>query len=158
MMTPRVPETTIPSTTRAVGGFFLAMGGVHVGIVSADTETYRHFADRALFGFVRTGWSDIFMASPHLWGLALAAAELLMGVLLLSGGRPSRIGWIGVVTFHVLLMLFGWGIWAWCLPALFFLVRSARKDWAPLAGQAPSGMPGTAAPTGQQSRTPAHDR
>lgn len=43
-----------------VGGFFLSMGGVHLGIVAADTGFYRHFADGALFSFVRHGWADVF--------------------------------------------------------------------------------------------------
>lgn len=36
-----------------VGGFFLVMGGVHLGLVSADPEVYRHVADHGLFAF---GW------------------------------------------------------------------------------------------------------
>ena len=132
---PHQPTAAVPAMTRAVGGFFLAMGGIHVGIVAADPETYRHFADQPLFGFVRSGWADIFMASPAVWGLVLAAAELLMGALLLRGGPAARIGWLGVITFHVLLMLFGWGIWAWCVPALYVLVRGARRDWSRLPGR-----------------------
>jgi hypothetical protein len=110
------------------------MGGVHIGIVAADTETYRHFADGALFGFVRTGWAEVFMANPMVWGLLLAAGEILMGTLLLRGGSSARAGWVCVVAFHVLLMLFGWGFWAWSVPALFVLVRGARTDWRRLAG------------------------
>jgi hypothetical protein len=113
-----------------VGAFFIAMGGVHVGVVGADTETYRHFADQALFGFVRDGWSDVFMAHPAFWGLCLAAGEILLGAFLLIGGRAGRIGWIGVLAFHVLLSLFGFGIWLWCLPALALLGTLAHADWA----------------------------
>ena len=80
-----------------VGGFFLTMGGVHVGLVSADTDVYRRFADEALFGFVRDGWQDIFMAQPALFGLLLAAGEITLGVLLLRGGRAATVGWAGVV-------------------------------------------------------------
>jgi hypothetical protein len=111
-----------------VGGFFLTMGGVHVGLVSADTDVYRRFADEALFGFVRDGWQDIFMAQPALFGLLLAAGEITLGVLLLRGGRAATVGWAGVVAFHLLLMLFGLGIWVWCLPALALLVLLARRD------------------------------
>ena len=124
----------VPWRTRAAGGFFLTMGGVHIGIVAADTETYRHFADGALLGFVRTGWAEVFMANPVVWGLLLAAGEILMGSLLLRGGSTARVGWVCVVAFHVLLMLFGWGFWAWSVPALFVLVRAARTDWRQLGG------------------------
>ena len=32
---------------RVVGGFYLSMGGVHVGIVAVDPAVYRSFADAA---------------------------------------------------------------------------------------------------------------
>lgn len=111
-----------------VGGFYLSMGGVHLGIVAADPETYRHFADSGLFGFVREGWQDIFMSSPEVFGLLLAAGETILGVLLLLGGRAALVGWAGVITFHLLLMLFGLGVWLWCIPALALLVHLARQD------------------------------
>jgi hypothetical protein len=111
-----------------VGGFFLSMGGVHLGLVAADPETYRHFADAGLFPFVRDGWQDVFMAAPAVFGLLLAAGETVLGVLLLRGGRAATVGWAGVIAFHLLLMLFGFGIWVWCLPALVLLVHLARRD------------------------------
>ena len=111
-----------------VGGFFLVMGGVHLGLVSADPEVYRHFADQGLFAFVRDGWQDIVMAAPRVYGLLLMAGEVLAGVLLLTGGRAARVGWIAVIVFHVLLMLFGWWIWVWSVPALALLTWLARRD------------------------------
>lgn len=111
-----------------VGGFYLSMGGVHLGLVAADSATYRHFADGALFPFVRDGWQQVFMANPTLFGLLLMAGESVLGVLLLLGGRAAVIGWVGVITFHVLLMLFGFGFWVWCVPALVTLGLLARRD------------------------------
>ena len=118
-----------------VGGFYLSMGGVHLGIVAADPQFYGPFADRALLPFVRNGWADVFMATPVFWGLCLVAGETALGVLLLIGGRAAKLGWAGVIAFHVLLMLFGWGIWVWCLPALAVLVPSAIRDWPQLTRQ-----------------------
>ena len=112
-----------------VGGFFLVMGGVHLGIVAADPTTYDGFADHGFFGFVRTGWTDIVMANPAAWGLLLMAGELTLGTLLLAGGRAARLGWIGVITFHALLMLFGWWAWVWAVPALALLITLARRDF-----------------------------
>jgi hypothetical protein len=114
-----------------VGGFFLVMGGVHLGLVAADAQVYQHFADHGLFGFVRTGWREIVMAAPAVYGLLLMAGEVTAGTLLLLGGRPARAGWVVVITFHVLLLLFGWGFWAWSVPALALLVPLARRDWTP---------------------------
>lgn len=115
-----------------VGGFFLVMGGVHLGLVAADPQVYEHFADRGLFGFVRTGWREIVMAAPAFYGLLLAAGEVTAGALLLAGGRAARVGWVAVIVFHALLMLFGWGVWIWSVPALAVLVILARRDWARL--------------------------
>jgi hypothetical protein len=111
-----------------VGGFYLSMGGVHLGLVAADPETYRHFADAGLFAFVRDGWQEIFMAHPVMFGLMLAVGEAVLGGLLHVGGRFASVGWAGVVAFHLLLMLFGFAIWLWCVPALAALVYLARSD------------------------------
>jgi hypothetical protein len=136
-----VPATTRPEHTLGrrgrlvVGGFFLTTGGVHLGIVAADTEFYRHFADHALFAFVRQGWTHVFMAAPTGFGLGLFAGETALGLLLLAGGRLARIGWSGVIAFHVLLLLFGPGFWLWSVPTLAVLVPLARLDWPSLASR-----------------------
>ena len=114
---------------KVTGGLFLVTGGVHLGIVAAGTRFYEHFADRGLFAFVREGWADIFMAAPVFWGLCLMAGEIVLGTCLLAGGRWARFGWLGVIAFHLLLMLFGVGIWAWSLPALAVLVPLTVADW-----------------------------
>lgn len=127
----RPDGSTRPGTRRAgriVGGFFLFTGGVHLGIVGADPQYYRDFARGALLPFVRTGWAEVFMAHPALWGLALALGETALGVLLMLGGRWARLGWAGVIAFHVALMLFGWGFWLWSAPVLALLVPLAAAD------------------------------
>lgn len=112
---------------RTVGGFFLFTGGIHVGIVAADTELYRDFASAAP-AWVQEAWQEVFMAAPVTWGLLLAAAEVTLGLLLLSHGTAVRVGWAGVIAFHVGLLSFGWGIWLWSVPALVVLVLASRAD------------------------------
>ncbi|GAA4743977.1 hypothetical protein GCM10023350_30870 [Nocardioides endophyticus] len=136
--TPTTPATerTRPERVRTrhavgrqlVGGFFLVMGGVHLGLVAADPQIYRPFADAGLFAFVRDGWQEIVMAAPTVWGLLLMGGEIVLGALLLIGGRAARWGWYGVISFHVLLMLFGFGFWLWSVPALVLLTVLARRD------------------------------
>lgn len=121
---PRRPRLT----RKVVGGFYLSMGGVHLGIVAANPLFYAPFAHSAHFAFVRSAWSQIFMAHPSLWGLALAAGETTIGVFLLTGGKWARFSWVAVIAFHLALMLFGWGIWLWSVPALAFLIPAARSD------------------------------
>jgi hypothetical protein len=111
-----------------VGRFFLFTGGIHVGIVATDAQAYRPFADQALVPLVRSAWHDVFMAAPELWGLCLAAGEVTLGTLLLLGPRAAWLGWVGVIAFHLLLMLFSWGIWLWCVPALVILNVLAIPD------------------------------
>ena len=125
--------TRVAST--AVGGFFLAMAGIHVGIVAADTEVYRHFADGAFFDVVHVLWRDVFMAQPQVWGLLLALGEVGIGVLLLIGGRAALIGYAAAIVFHLALMLFGWGAWLWSLPALALLTWLMRREAAAVASQ-----------------------
>jgi hypothetical protein len=125
----------LPAIRRFVGGFYLTMGGVNAGIVFADPTTYAHFADGSFLGFVRSTWRDVVMSTPALWGMLLAGGEIVLGVLLLRGGRGARIGWAGVLVFHVLLMLFGPGTWVWCIPVLVVLLPVARADWPNLADE-----------------------
>ncbi len=140
-----------PGATVAAGGFFVCMGGIHVGLVSADPEVYGGFADRALFGFVERGWSDVFMAAPAVWGLLLAGFEIAVGAALLSGGLPARAGWVLASAFQVLLMLFGWGLWLWSVPAVTLFVLGARRDWAALCGRARETRDGRP-PAGEDAR------
>lgn len=114
---------------KIVGGFFLYTGGVHLGIVAAGPHIYAPFADGALFTPVAEAWARIFMGAPVPWGLALSAGEAALGVMLLRGGVWAKVGWAGVIAFHLGLMLFGWGFWLWSIPALAFLVPAALADW-----------------------------
>jgi hypothetical protein len=136
-MSTGLPESGTGTLRRAVGCFFLFTGGVHLGMVAADVEVYRHFADGSLVPFVRDAWTDIFMAHAAVWALLVMTGELAMGVLLLRGGTAAKVGWVGVIAFHVALLLFGWGFWLWSVPVLAFLFWAARRDWPALGGAVP---------------------
>jgi hypothetical protein len=122
------PERLARLGRRTMGGLYLVSAGVHVGIVAADTELYRRFADGALLPWVRTAWRAVFMAQPVGWGLALAAGELAVGTAILSGGRWTRLGLLAAIAFHVALMPFGFGFWAWSVPMLVLLVALWRSE------------------------------
>jgi hypothetical protein len=125
-----VPSHHVPLVRRLVGELFLVTTGVHVGIVMTDAGSYRDFADSAVPG-VRSAWADVFMAHPAFWGLAVAAGELTIAVLILLGGRWARLGLLGAIGFHVALLLFGWGFLLWCVPALALLVALYRREVRP---------------------------
>lgn len=121
-----------PGYTAAAGAFYMFTAGIHAGIVAADAQFYRPMAEQSPWGFVRVGWAEIFMAHPHGWGLFAAALEAFLGVLLLTGGRASRVGWVGIIAFQVALVLFGWGFLLWSVPFGMLLVLGARHDWRSL--------------------------
>lgn len=121
-----------PRVTTVVGALYLVAAGSHVGLVSADPTVYEGFAEQGLFGFVRSGWAEIVMAHPRAWIYLLALGEATLGALLLTGGRASRAGWAGVLAFHALLLLFGWGFWLYAVPAGALLAWLARRDFPSL--------------------------
>ena len=112
----------------AIGGFYLVMAGINIGIVVADAETYRHFADQGLFAFVRNGWLDIVMAAPGVWIGLLAAGEIVIGIALLAGGRWTVPGFVAIVAFHLALVLFGWWILVWSGPILLLMALVIRRE------------------------------
>lgn len=114
---------------KIVGGLFLYAGGIHLGIVAAGPTFYASFAREAFIPLVGQAWDEIFMAAPAAWGLVLSLGEAALGVLLLRDGTWARVGWAGVITFHLALMVFGWGFWLWSVPALAFLIPAAITDW-----------------------------
>lgn len=120
-----------------VGRFLLWTSGIHVGIAAADPSIYRHFADGAVMGWVERGWNGVFMANPRPWGLAVAAGELTLALLLLHGGRAAKVGWLGVIGFQVALVLFGWGFVIWSAPALAVLVPVVWREWPQLSAREP---------------------
>lgn len=123
------PATQIPSATiwRAILWGFVALfasgAGIHTVLALTTPRSYDGFADAALFNWTTDAWQNTFMAHPTLWALLLAAGELTIAVLLV---KIRRLGYVAVILFHLALMLFGWGFWLWCVPALAFAVPAAR--------------------------------
>jgi hypothetical protein len=127
-------RTTAPIDTavawRLIHRAFVALFGlgalVHAGLALTTPDSYRPFADAAFFDWVYDGWQNIFMAHPTLWALLLGAGELLIAVLLVEA---RRLGYVAVIVFHLALMLFGWGFWLWCVPALAFAVPATVHEF-----------------------------
>ncbi len=74
--------------------------------------------------------------------MGVAAGELTLGLLLLRGGYAAKIGWLGVIGFHLALVLFGWGFLIWSAPALAALVVLSWRDWPRLSIREPTPAPG----------------
>ena len=119
--------TRASAIDRVIGGFFLVMAGINIGLVVVDGSVYRHFAEGGLFEFVSTGWRTIVMEHPGFWIGLLAAGELAIGAAILAGSRWARAGYAAAVTFQLALMLFGWGFWVWSVPAITVLTLAVRS-------------------------------
>jgi hypothetical protein len=122
------PEPSLWAMRVSIGGFYLVMAGINIGILEADSGTYRHFADSGLFPFVRHQWQDIVMAAPGVWIGLLAAGEILIGAALVAGGRWTLVGYTAIVAFHVALVLFGWGVLMWSVPVLLLMAVAIRRE------------------------------
>jgi hypothetical protein len=122
----RSPGST--TTRLVIGGFYLVMAGINIGVVVGDAETYRHFADGAVFAFVRDGWLDIVMTAPGVWIGLLAAGEIAIGTALLAGGWWTLPGYAAIIAFHLALVLFGWGFLIWSGPVLLLMALVLRRE------------------------------
>lgn len=123
--------------TRILGGFYLTMAGINIGLAVGDPQRYDSFAQAAHFDWVSHAWQMIFMAQPALWATLLGLGEVLLGIALLVGGRWALLGYAGVIAFHFALLFFGWGVWLWAVPVLVVVVPTARAYLQALRRAAP---------------------
>ncbi len=145
---------------RGAVGVLFTVGGALVHTVNLVTGVdYTGFADPAHVGWVTHAWRTV--VAPHQWLFigALAVFEAAVGVLVLSGGRRTRVGYLGVIAFYLALWLFGWFETVWCLamlPPMVVLLLAERRtpparhrpQWtepgggnrSPLDGQAPQAL------------------
>lgn len=104
----------------AVNAYFLLRG-----------DDYAKFADGAYIAFVRHTWNTLVVPNHVAWITLLIAFELAVGVLALLGGRRTRLAYVAAIAFHIALLSFGWGFFAWSLPmiaALATLLRAERRS------------------------------
>jgi len=127
---------------RIAVGVLMLVGGALFNLVQLLLgNDYSGFADPSPFGWVTDAWEAVVPANHvALIGL-LVLFEATVGVLVLSGGRRTQLGYIAAIAFHALLWLFGWFEVVYVvlvLPVLVLLLRAERRA----AGQ-PSGPAGT---------------
>jgi hypothetical protein len=103
-------------TGAAVNAYYLVTG--------AD---YGNFADAAHFSFVRDTWQSVVVPNHTVWIGLLVAFEVIVGLLVLSGGRRAQLGLLGAIAMHLALPVFGWIFTIWSLvmlPAFALLLRA----------------------------------
>jgi hypothetical protein len=129
----------------AVGVLFLIGGALLHAINLVNGGDYANFADPAHFGWVTDAWRAVVPPNQDLLIGLLALFEATLGVLILSGGRRTQLGYAGVIAFYLALWLFGWFETIWVvlmLPPMALLLRAERRGAAPSAPPPTAGVEG----------------
>jgi uncharacterized membrane protein len=116
---------------RAATGVLFVLGGALVHAINLATGVdYAGFADPAHFGWVTDAWRSVVGPNQGLYIGLLILFETAVGLLAVTGGRWTRLGYAGVIGFYAALWLFGWFETVWCLallPAMLLLLRAERR-------------------------------
>jgi hypothetical protein len=114
----------------ALGVLFIAFGAVVNAVYLAlGNDYYANFADASPFPFVRDTWHSLVLPNQELFIPMLIVFEATAGVLVLSGGRWTQVGLLGLIGFHIGQLAFGGVLWPWAtvmLVALVLLLRGER--------------------------------
>jgi len=113
-----------------VGVLFIAGGALLHFINLATGSDYASFADPAHFAWVTHAWNVVVVPNHILLIGLLALFEATAGVLVLSGGRRTELGYLAVIAFYLALWPFGWIETVWVLimlPAMLLLLRAERR-------------------------------
>lgn len=136
-----------PQAARIFAGvFFIIMAvGVNIVLTIAAPDQFMRLADAPVVPFYAWFFENLVAPAPQVLGILAAAGEIAIGLLILSGGKRSKIGLVGAVIF--LLVVTPLGIWtlpnpvfaaglAWLLKkeyprSMAHLLRSAWQGPSP---------------------------
>ncbi|GAB2861987.1 DoxX family membrane protein [Lentzea nigeriaca] len=113
----------------AVGVLFVVGGALLHVINLVRGDDYAGFADPAHFAWVTTAWRAVVPPNHVLLIGLLILFEATAGVLVISG-RWTRLGYVAVIAFHLLLWLFGWFETVYALimlPPLVLLLHAETR-------------------------------
>ena len=116
---------------RVTTGVLFLIGGALVHVINLSTRgDYAGFADPALFQWVTDSWRAV--VGPHqLFFIGLLIVfEATVGLLVISGGRRTQLGYLGIIAFYLALWLFGPIEAVFVLVMLvpmFLLLRAERR-------------------------------
>jgi hypothetical protein len=81
---------------------------VHLFFVLTNSQIYSDTANAALLPFYRYILETIIAPNPVVFGIAIIAFELLMGVMIFDKGVLVKIGLVLSIIFQILLAPLGW--------------------------------------------------
>ena len=115
---------------RAAVGVLFIVGGALLHVINlASHGDYAGFADPALFAWVTDAWRAVVAPNQVLFIGLLVVFEATVGVLTLSGGRRTQVGYMGVIGFYLALWLFGWIETVWVVIMLPPMLLLLRAEW-----------------------------
>ena len=120
-----------PLLGRVAVGVLMLLVGAAFNAVNLALGDYAGFADQAHFGWVTSAWRAVVAPNQYLFIGLLVVFEAVVGVLILSGGRRTRLGLVGAIGFHLALWLFGWFVTIYCLIMLPALCCCSARNGAP---------------------------
>ncbi|EWT02212.1 hypothetical protein N865_00320 [Intrasporangium oryzae NRRL B-24470] len=93
---------------RAATAVLFLIGGALVHVINLVTGgDYTSFADPAHFQWVTDTWRDVVGPNQLLFIGLLIVFEATVGLLVISGGHRTQLGYLGVIAFYLALWLFG---------------------------------------------------
>jgi hypothetical protein len=90
-----------------VAPWYLLGSLVHVYLALAMPEIYREFGNTALIPECRDLWRMLVMPDIAFFALALAAFEVVVGLLLIGKGKPVKYGLAASILFNLFLVQLG---------------------------------------------------
>lgn len=116
---------------RVATGVLFVLGGALAHVIYLATNSdYTDFADPAHFWWVTDTWRAVVGPNQVLFIGLLILFEATVGILAVSGGRRTQLGYAGIIAFYLALWLFGWIETVWCLvmlPAMVALLIAERR-------------------------------
>lgn len=93
---------------RAATAVLFVIGGALLHVINLATGgDYTEFADPAHFQWVTDAWRAVVAPNQLLFIGLLIVFEATVGLLVISGGRRTQVGYIGIIAFYLALWLFG---------------------------------------------------
>ena len=93
---------------RVVTGVLFLIGGALMHVITLATGgDYAGFADPAHFQWVSDSWRAVVAPNQLFFIGLLIVFEATVGLLAISGGRRTQLGYLSIIAFYLLLWLFG---------------------------------------------------
>lgn len=116
---------------RIATGLTMLIGGaaVNASFLISGSD-YSDFADDSKFGWVAPLWRAVVPPNHTLLIGLLVTFEAIVGILIFSGGWPTRIGLLLAIAFHVAMGTFlNWFYTGYAAVMLVALILLLRTEW-----------------------------